>query len=155
MLLKNETNIDFSDLEKKLHKEEQSNKRLKNEIEKLNTQLLNLKQNQNITSENLIKMVPQIDFDQIGLGRKIGQGGFSIIYQATWNGLQVALKLIFDPNVTEELLNEFYNEIRMLFFLRHPNIILLIGICLKPQKLSILTEYVSNGSLFELLHRSK
>ncbi len=43
----------------------------------------------------------------------------------------------------------------MLFNLRHPNIVLLIGISSKPQKLAIITEYVENGSLFDLLHRSK
>ena len=36
-----------------------------------------------------------------------------------------------------------------------PNIILLLGICSKPQKLAIITEFVDNGSLFDLLHRSK
>lgn len=78
-----------------------------------------------------------------------------MIYKANWKMLPVALKVIFDPNVTEDLLNEFNNEIKMLFILRHPNIILLLGICTKPQKLAIITEYVDNGSLFDLMHRSK
>jgi serine/threonine protein kinase len=69
--------------------------------------------------------------------------------------MSIAVKLIFDPNITEDLLNEFNNEIKMLFLLRHPNIILLLGICTKPQKLAIITEYVENGSLFEVLHRSR
>ena len=77
-----------------------------------------------------------------------------MIYKGIWNFLPVAVKIIFDPNVTEDLLNEFNNEIKMLFLLRHPNIILLIGISYK-QKLAIITEYVENGSLFELLHRTK
>jgi len=78
-----------------------------------------------------------------------------MIYKANWKMLPIALKVIFDPNVTEDLLNEFNNEIKMLNLLRHPNIILLIGICTKPQKLAIITEYIENGSLFEILHRSK
>lgn len=86
---------------------------------------------------------------------KIGQGGFSMIYKGTWNYMNIAVKVIFDPNVTEDLLNEFNNEIKMLFTLRHPNIILLIGICSKPQKLAIITEYIEFGSLFDVLHRSK
>ena len=78
-----------------------------------------------------------------------------MIYKANWKMLPIALKVIFDPNVTEDLLNEFNNEIKMLYLLRHPNIILLLGICTKPQKLAIITEYIENGSLFEILHRSR
>jgi serine/threonine protein kinase len=99
--------------------------------------------------------VQEINYEEIEIENKIGQGGFSMIYKGEWNSLPVAVKIIFDPNVTEELLNEFNNEIKMLFMLRHPNIILLIGISSKPQKLAIITEYVENGSLFDLLHRSK
>lgn len=65
------------------------------------------------------------------------------------------MKLIFDPNVTEELLAEFNNEIKMLTVLRHPNIVLLLGITKKPQKLSIITEYIENGCLFDFLHKTK
>jgi serine/threonine protein kinase len=65
------------------------------------------------------------------------------------------VKIIFDPNVTDDLLAEFNNEIKMLNILRHPNIVLLIGITSKPQKLSIVTEHMENGSLFDQLHRTK
>jgi hypothetical protein len=143
------------ELELKLQKEEQLNKRLKNDIERLSSQIQSLKQNQNISNDNVIKLVPQIEFEQIQLGKSIGQGGFSIIHQASLSGLEVAVKLIFDPNVTEDLLNEFYNEIKMLFILRHPNIILLIGVCTKHSKLCIISEFIPNGSLFDLLHKTK
>ena len=99
--------------------------------------------------------VNEVNYEEIEIGEKIGQGGFSMIYKGIWNMLPVAVKVIFDPNVTEELLIEFNNEIRMLFLLRHPNIILLIGICSKPQKLAIIMEFMESGSLFELLHRNK
>jgi len=78
-----------------------------------------------------------------------------VIYKGNWKFLTVAVKIIFDPNVTDDLLNEFNNEIKMLFLLRHPNVILLLGICSKPQKLAIITEFIENGSLFDLLHKSK
>ena len=78
-----------------------------------------------------------------------------MIYKAKWLCIDIAVKVIFDPKITEDLLEEFNNEIKMLSYLRHPNIVLLIGICTKPQKLAIMTEYFEQGSLFDLLHKSK
>jgi len=78
-----------------------------------------------------------------------------MIYKAKWLCTDIAVKLIFDPKITEDLLEEFNNEIKMLSYLRHPNIILLIGTCNKPQKLAIITEYIEQGSLFDILHKSK
>lgn len=67
--------------------------------------------------------------------------------------IPVAVKVLFDPNVNEDLLNEFNNEIKMLFLLRHPNIISLLGTSRNGQKLVIVTEFLENGSLFEFLHK--
>jgi serine/threonine protein kinase len=41
----------------------------------------------------------------------------------------------------------------MLFLLRHPNIVNLFGTSKTGQKLIIVTEFLENGSLFELLHK--
>jgi len=43
----------------------------------------------------------------------------------------------------------------MLAKFRHPNIILLVGITSTPPNLSIITEYVKNGSLYDLIHKKK
>uniref|UniRef100_A0A1S3XIH8 Serine/threonine-protein kinase CTR1-like n=1 Tax=Nicotiana tabacum TaxID=4097 RepID=A0A1S3XIH8_TOBAC len=37
--------------------------------------------------------------------------------------------------------------------LRHPNIVLFMGAVIQPPNLSIVTEYLSRGSLYRLLHR--
>ena len=42
----------------------------------------------------------------------------------------------------------------MLTNIRHPNIVLIMGIVSKPPNLSIVTEYLPNGSLFKLLHET-
>lgn len=38
---------------------------------------------------------------------------------------------------------------------RHPNIVLFMGACTKPPKLSIVLEYCEMGSLWTLLHFTK
>ena len=53
----------------------------------------------------------------------------------------MTVKVIFDPKITEVLLEEFNNEIEKLFFFRHPYIIQLYGITDKDksQKLAVIT----------------
>jgi Leucine-rich repeat (LRR) protein len=153
-------NSRVGELESQLQKELLNSKRMKNEIDRLTQQVSS---NKGSTGEGFLKSnflltyldILEIPYDDITIGIKAGQGGFSMIYKGIWNYLPVAVKVIFDPNVTEDLLNEFNNEIKMLFLLRHPNITLLLGVSTKPQKLAIITEYVSNGSLFEFLHKNK
>ena len=77
----------------------------------------------NLNSKNLLHFINKISFNSLGLGKKIGQGGFSEIYESQWLGIPVAVKVIFDPKITEALLEEFNNEIEKLFILRHPYII--------------------------------
>ena len=50
--------------------------------------------------------VREITLDDIELGDKIGQGGFSTIHKGKLNGTPVAIKKIFDPRLTDELLAE-------------------------------------------------
>ena len=62
----------------------------------------------------------------------------------------------FWSKITEELLEEFNNEIEKLFILRHPYIIQLYGITdrEKSQKLAVVTELAPKGSLFDYLHKN-
>ena len=92
--------------------------------------------------------------DDIELGEKIGQGGFSVIHKGKLNGSTVAIKKIFDPRLTDELLQEIQNEIVMLGILRHPNICILMGVIPKIPDIYIVFEHVT-GSLFDMLHMKK
>jgi len=96
--------------------------------------------------------LPKFSLEEVEIGSMIAQGGFASVHFATWQCTPCALKKIFDPVLTEELKGEFENEVRMLRKLRHPNVVTLMAVCRKPPALSILTELVSGGSLFELLH---
>lgn len=78
-----------------------------------------------------------------------------MIKRGLWRGTDVAVKVIFDPVMTDELLAEITNEVRMLSILRHPNIVLLMGISSKPPNMSIIFENVPAGCLFNYLHMNK
>lgn len=50
--------------------------------------------------------VREISMTDIEFGEQIGQGGFSVIHKGYLNGTPVAIKKIFDPRLTDELLAE-------------------------------------------------
>ena len=57
----------------------------------------------------------KINFNELKLGKKIVQGGFSEIIKTKRYNHKVAIKGIFGPNINENLLNEFKSEIEKLF----------------------------------------
>lgn len=66
------------------------------------------------SSEGRIQGIPgvrEIEYGELSLGDKIGQGGFSVIQRGTWRGTDVAIKIIFDPVITDDLLEEITNEV--------------------------------------------
>ena len=65
-----------------------------------------------------------------------------MIHKGKLNGSVVAIKKIFDPRLTDDLLYEIYNEIIMQSILRHPNIALLMGVQPKMPHIIIAFEYV-------------
>lgn len=87
--------------------------------------------------------IREISMDDIEIGEQIGQGGFSVIHKGTLNGTPVAIKKIFDPRLTDELLSEIYNEIVMQSILRHPNVTLIMGVIPKIPNIVIVFEHMS------------
>lgn len=78
-----------------------------------------------------------------------------MIHRGFLNGTPVAIKKIFDPRLTDELLQEIQNEIVMQSILRHPNIAILMGVIPKIPDIYIVFENVQQGSLFDMLHMKK
>ncbi len=46
--------------------------------------------------------------------------------------------------------HDFQSEVTLMKSLRHPNIVLFMGVCVKP--VCLVTEFCKNGNLFDLLH---
>lgn len=94
-----------------------------------------------------------IDVSELDIGKRIGGGGFAIVYEATWRGKSVAVKTLFDPKVDDALKREFMDELHSMRMLDHPNVVKFIGACCKPPKLCFVMELLDT-SLYELLHKS-
>ena len=131
---------------------------LKKELQKSNFSAFTQSSSSISVSAGRLPQVPgvrEISLDDVVIGEQIAQGGFSVIHKGTLNGTPVAIKKIFDPRLTDELLFEIYNEIVMQSILRHPNIALLMGVMPKIPNIVIAFEYMSFGSLYNLLHLKK
>lgn len=85
---------------------------------------------------------------------RLGTGGFAHVYQAmdTIEGVRVALKLPHAHFVTEEVLRDFKNEVRIVAKLDHPNILPLKDASVIDGKF-VLTYPLGDGSLSERLRK--
>ncbi|PIN22902.1 Tyrosine kinase [Handroanthus impetiginosus] len=95
-----------------------------------------------------------IDFSELTVGTRVGIGFFGEVFHGIWNGTEVAIKVFLEQDLTAENMEDFCNEISILSRLRHPNVILFLGACTKPPRLSMITEYMEMGSLYYLIHLS-
>ncbi|XP_054675327.1 mitogen-activated protein kinase kinase kinase 21 isoform X2 [Grus americana] len=91
----------------------------------------------------------EIDFQHLELQEIIGVGGFGKVYRATWRGREVAVKAARqDPDeditATAESVRQ---EAKLFSMLRHPNIIALLGVCLREPNLCLVMEFARGGSL--------
>uniref|UniRef100_A0A7N0UBW3 non-specific serine/threonine protein kinase n=1 Tax=Kalanchoe fedtschenkoi TaxID=63787 RepID=A0A7N0UBW3_KALFE len=107
---------------------------------------------------------PNTDFDldiddldipwcDLVLKERIGAGSFGTVHRADWHGSDVAVKILMEQDFHPERFKEFLREVSIMKRLRHPNIVLLMGAVTQPPNLSIVTEYLSRGSLYRLLHK--
>ncbi|KAI3471857.1 hypothetical protein Pfo_028510 [Paulownia fortunei] len=94
-----------------------------------------------------------IPWSDLVLKERIGAGSFGTVHRAEWNGCDVAVKILMEQDFHAERFKEFLREVAIMKRLRHPNIVLFMGAVTEPPNLSIVTEYLSRGSLYRLLHK--
>ena len=109
-------NARVKEVQDELKKERKEKNKLQDQIDNLNNEIQKMnfsaftKTSSNV-SVNAGRLPPvpgvrEITLNDIEVGDKIGQGGFSTIHVGKLNGTPVAIKKIFDPRLTDELLNE-------------------------------------------------
>jgi len=91
-----------------------------------------------------------IEYDELTFKEKIGGGSFGVVYRGYWRYTEIAIKQITISNGVS--LQELVSEAKLMANLRHPNITQLMGMCVHLPDVCIVTEFISRGSLFALLH---
>lgn len=73
-----------------------------------------------------------VKYDELKIESKVGEGSFGVVHKATFRGAQVAVKQMRSMflEITDKDIEEFRKEAYMMSRLRHPNIVLVMGITL-------------------------
>ncbi|XP_054279622.1 LIM domain kinase 1 [Macrosteles quadrilineatus] len=84
-------------------------------------------------------------------GRLLGQGFFGKVYQVTHRdtGEVMVLKELY--RVEEDAQKNFLKEVAVLRSLHHQNVLRFIGVLYKDKKLHLVTEFISGGTLKDLI----
>jgi Ca2+-binding EF-hand superfamily protein/tRNA A-37 threonylcarbamoyl transferase component Bud32 len=90
----------------------------------------------------------EVHFDDLALGKQIGDGVYGTVYIAKWKGSTVAAKVLKLKQNKKKILDEFKNEVAIFAKLRHPNVVLFMGACTEQDDhLTIVTEFMDGGTL--------
>ncbi|XP_030071861.1 interleukin-1 receptor-associated kinase 4 isoform X2 [Microcaecilia unicolor] len=86
-------------------------------------------------------------------GRKVGEGGFGVVYKSTINSRTVAVKKLtaFVDISIQELKDQFDQEIKTMAKCRHENLVELIGFSNDSDNHCLVYVYMPNGSLLDRL----
>ncbi|KAL8220025.1 UNVERIFIED_CONTAM: hypothetical protein K2H54_037806 [Gekko kuhli] len=96
---------------------------------------------------------PEVAFAELRLDELVGAGGFGKVYRGVWRGREVAVKAARqDPDQDAALTaRNVRREARLFAMLRHPNIIALHAVCLRPPRLCLVMEFARGGALSRAL----
>ncbi|ELP87586.1 serine/threonine protein kinase HT1, putative [Entamoeba invadens IP1] len=108
-----------------------------------------------ITIKGVTQISTRLDPDELIEEKKIGEGGFGVVYKGTYRGNVVAIKKMRDYKDSTELLLEFENEIYMLDKFRSEYIVHFYGAVFIPNKICMVTEFAQYGSLKDLMNHKK
>ncbi|ETM41878.1 TKL protein kinase [Phytophthora nicotianae] len=105
----------------------------------------------NKENHQFLKPHQNVDMADVVIGRVIGEGAFGKVFKASWKGRDVAVKVLIRQNLSADVVREFETEVKIMSFLHHPNICMLLGACLAPANRALVIELVEQGSLWAIL----
>lgn len=103
-------------------------------------------------NQNLEFIIKQKDIEITGL---IGEGGYGQVYRGKYMSCPVAVKDYMKTGRIHKSREDFMKEVEVLSDLKHPNIVLYMGLCIRFNHYQLVTEFMVNGSLYDQIHNKK
>jgi len=103
------------------------------------------------TDSATVRFIP---FEELVIREQVGRGGFGEVFRAEWHMADVACKMLLDQNPPEEAVADFKKELKLYSTLSHPCVVTMHGACMDSGKMSIVTEFMRGGSLYDKLRRT-
>ncbi|XP_076067112.1 tyrosine-protein kinase Fyn-like isoform X3 [Oratosquilla oratoria] len=95
----------------------------------------------------------EIERSMLQMTKKLGQGSFGEVWYGMYdNRFEVAVKTLRQGSMSQDA---FLEEAKIMKDLRHPNILVLYAVCTKEEPILIVTEYMCQGALLELLRNEE
>lgn len=89
-------------------------------------------------------------------GEKLGVGAFGEVFKGTYQDEPVAIKKLSATLANNAAAVEaFRAEVGVLFSLRHPHVLKVVAARTTPPDPMVLTEFMSRGTLFDVLHKAR
>ncbi|CAF2007292.1 unnamed protein product [Rotaria magnacalcarata] len=109
-----------------------------------------LKAQKIIEVEQAFLHIPYYDLIQ---EKRIGQGGFADVYRGKWlsRSQEVAIKVIRFQPLDDKVKSEIVNEISTMYRIHYNHILNIFGACMETEKYALVVEYMSHGSLHDVL----
>lgn len=93
-----------------------------------------------------------VAYNELKFLRQIGSGSSCEVWLGVYKKNRVAIKK--QKSNENPSIKEFYRELNAFINLRHPNLVIFMGVCLETP-LCLLIEYCAGGDLFTYLHKRK
>ena len=128
---------------------------LSNNSSRRNRGLNNLEMNALLPQRQTTNRVTEYPKSSIRCVQELGEGAFGKVYRGELliNGgaiVPIAIKTLKE-GASLKTQQDFRREAELMTDLQHPNIVCLLGVCIREEPMSMLFEYMSKGDLHEYL----
>mmetsp|Transcript_1981 Transcript_1981/g.3169 ORF Transcript_1981/g.3169 Transcript_1981/m.3169 type:complete len:491 (-) Transcript_1981:42-1514(-) len=99
--------------------------------------------------------IPLIPYKELKLSDQISKGSSCEVFKAKWRGSDVAVKKFHTVySSSQKDMQKLLKEVHIIAQIRHPNLLLFMGVSIDSQNICLVSELVNNCNLFQAIHKA-